>query len=148
MSQQIVKQRKNKSVDPLSSSQRSERMGRVRNRGNKSTELAMKAALRRHKITGWRSHPSRLVGRPDFYFPAQRLAVFIDGCFWHVCPTCDRRLPRHRRAFWKEKLEANIARDKTVNRTLRKAGVSVLRVWEHDVLEGIWIPRLKRQLRR
>ncbi len=70
--------------------------------------------------------------RPDFVFPKLRLAVFVDGCFWHGCPRHATK-PRHNAAFWRRKLAANRTRDRRVNRTLRAAGWRVLRIWEHEL---------------
>jgi DNA mismatch endonuclease (patch repair protein) len=70
--------------------------------------------------------------RPDFVFRNLRLAVFVDGCFWHACPIHATK-PRNNAAFWRKKLSANRARDRKVNRTLRATGWGVLRVWEHEL---------------
>ena len=70
--------------------------------------------------------------RPDFVFPKQRVAVFVDGCFWHACPKHSTK-PRNNAAFWAKKLAANQARDRRVNRTLRQNGWRVIRIWEHDL---------------
>jgi len=67
--------------------------------------------------------------RPDFVFRAQRVAVFVDGCFWHGCPRHATR-PKQNRKFWDAKIARNRARDRKVSRTLRAAGWSVLRIWE------------------
>ena len=67
--------------------------------------------------------------RPDFIFPKLRLAVFVDGCFWHGCPRHATQ-PKSNRAFWKNKFARNLARDKLVNRTLRREGWRVIRIWE------------------
>lgn len=110
---------------------RSELMSRIRSRGNKKTELALVALLRANKIKGWRRHQP-LPGCPDFLFPKHRLAVFVDGCFWHACPKHCKK-PTGNRPFWEKKFAANKARDRRVNHTLRKAGWRVVRVWEHDL---------------
>ena len=68
--------------------------------------------------------------RPDFVFRKERLAVFVDGCFWHGCPAHYTR-PRARRTFWDAKIAANRARDRRIDRALRAAGWRVLHVWEH-----------------
>src|SRR4051812_47707618 len=99
------------SCDPLTPSERAVRMSRVRSSGNKSTEQAVAAKLIAKNISGWTSHPRALLGKPDFYFPDARLVVFVDGCFWHSCQKCARRMPRARRTFWLAKLEANRRRD-------------------------------------
>jgi DNA mismatch endonuclease (patch repair protein) len=106
-------------------------MSRIRGHGNKQTELALIQFFRRHGITGWRRHRP-VFGRPDFVFPRLRLAVFVDGCFWHQCPR-HSNIPAGNRAFWAAKLDANKRRDRLVNRTLAGRGWVVLRVWEHEL---------------
>jgi len=107
-------------------------MAQVKSAGNKSTETRMVAVLRKNGITGWRrSYP--LPGKPDFTFPGLKVVVFVDGCFWHGHPTkC--RLPKTNRAYWKKKIERNVARDRLVTRILKQRGWRVIRVWE-DVIE-------------
>jgi DNA mismatch endonuclease (patch repair protein) len=70
--------------------------------------------------------------KPDFVFRERRLAVFVDGCFWHGCPRHFNK-PRNNAAFWRRKIAANQARDRLVNRTLRRMGWRVLRIWEHEL---------------
>lgn len=106
-------------------------MSRIRGRGNKGTEQALVSLLRAHKITGWRRNQPEF-GKPDFVFPKQRIAVFVDGCFWHGCPQ-HGTLPKNNSAFWHNKLTTNKARDLLVSRTLRKNGWRVLRIWEHEL---------------
>jgi DNA mismatch endonuclease (patch repair protein) len=84
--------------------------------------------LRTAGIIGWR-RSVRLTGRPDFVFRAERLALFVDGCFWHGCPR-HARIPKTRVRFWGEKLAGNARRDRVVTRALRKSGWRVLRIWE------------------
>jgi len=115
-------------MDVLNKQERSRLMAKVRSRGNASTELRMAAFLRQHNITGWRRHCS-LVGRPDFIFRSAKLAVFVDGCFWHGCPRC-YRAPKSARAYWRQKVCRNKKRDSEVTRALRKRGWKVVRVWE------------------
>jgi DNA mismatch endonuclease (patch repair protein) len=67
--------------------------------------------------------------KPDFVFRQVRLAVFVDGCFWHGCPKHATK-PANNRAFWKKKLAGNKTRDRVVNRILRRAGWRVIRIWE------------------
>ena len=115
-------------ADIFTRAKRSEVMSLIRSRGNRGTELRLIALMRAHGITGWRRNAS-VFGKPDFVFRAARLAVFVDGCFWHVCPR-HATMPRNNRAFWTAKLTRNTARDREVTRTLRKTGWRVLRVWE------------------
>jgi DNA mismatch endonuclease (patch repair protein) len=117
--------------DVFTKAKRSQVMSRIRSRGNKETEVALMRLFRRQGITGWRRHPP-VFGRPDFVFPKLKLAVFVDGCFWHRCPK-HSNLPKNNRAFWKRKLESNVRRDRLVGRTLRARGWHVLRVWQHEL---------------
>lgn len=117
--------------DNLTPEQRSYGMSRVRGRGNASTELRMVALLREHGLRGWRRH-APIAERPDFVFPRERVAVFVDGCFWHGCPRCFR-MPETNRDYWERKIGRNIARDKRYTLTLRRRGWRVIRVWEHSL---------------
>jgi len=120
-------------------------MARVRGRGNERTELALLNILRRHKITGWRRHKP-VFGKPDFVFPKFKLAIFVDGCFWHGCPRHATQ-PATNRAFWQEKLTRNKNRDRIVNRTLKQRGWAVLRIWQHELKQSNE-SRLVRQIQR
>ena len=115
-------------ADVFTKAKRSAVMALIRSRGNKATELRMIALFREHGIAGWRRN-ARVFGKPDFVFRVAKVAVFVDGCFWHGCPR-HGTMPRNNRAFWKAKFARNAARDRDVTRTLRKAGWRVLRVWE------------------
>ncbi len=84
--------------------------------------------------------------RPDFVFPKLRLAIFVDGCFWHGCPKHETR-PQNNAAFWRKKFARNKARDRLVTRTLRQNGWRVLRIWEHELArkrEARLVARLRR----
>ena len=107
---------------------RREIMQSIRGKGNKTTELKLLALLKEHKLTGWRRHQP-LPGKPDFVFPRKRLAIFVDGCFWHGCPSCYKE-PKKNKAFWKNKVQGNQRRDRRVDRQLREKGWSVCRIWE------------------
>ena len=115
-------------ADVFTKAKRSAVMACIRSHGNRATELRLIALLRAHGITGWR-RKARGFGKPDFVFRRERVAVFVDGCFWHGCPR-HATMPASNRAFWKAKLARNAARDREVTDTLRKAGWRVLRVWE------------------
>jgi DNA mismatch endonuclease (patch repair protein) len=118
-------------TDVLTPEQRSRNMSAIRSRGNQTTEERFVQLLREAHITGWRRHVS-LPGKPDFVFPGARLAVFLDGCFWHGCPRCYRR-PTSHTSYWDQKLQRNVARDSARRRELRKLGWRVLRIWEHTL---------------
>jgi DNA mismatch endonuclease (patch repair protein) len=108
-------------------------MSHVRSKGNKSTEGKLIEALSNASITGWRTQAQDLPSCPDFVFDAQKIIVFVDGCFWHGCPHCKRLRPKSSKKYWNEKIEGNIRRDKKVRNGLRKHGWSVLKVWEHQL---------------
>ena len=112
--------------------QRSRNMSRVRSSGNRTTELLMIRLLKTSKVNGWRRHYS-VFGNPDLVFPKRRIAVFIDGCFWHGCRRGCRSIPATNADFWMAKIAINKQRDRLVNKTLRRAGWTVLRFWEHEL---------------
>ena len=126
--------------------ERSILMGKVKSKGNRSTEVKVARTLEKLGIEGWIQHPTTIIGHPDFYFPEVPLALFVDGCFWHACPQC-ARLPKTRLEFWKPKLEGNRSRDLANNRALRRRGYRVMRVWEHALRDDKWVGRLHRMLR-
>jgi DNA mismatch endonuclease (patch repair protein) len=74
--------------------------------------------------------------RPDIVFPRRKLALFVDGCFWHGCPQ-HGELPASNREFWSDKLERNRRRDAAQTRALEAAGWTVLRAWEHEPIEAV-----------
>ena len=119
-------------MDVFSKRKRSEVMAQIRGRGNKATERKMAALLRAYHIAGWKLHPPDIFGRPDIYFPELRIAIFLDGCFWHACRKCFK-MPSQNRPFWKEKIHRNVLRDRRVNRALKVEGIRVFRLWEHDL---------------
>ena len=115
-------------TDIWSKSKRSEVMSRIRGKGNEKTEVRLARLMRAEKIRGWRRHLP-IPGRPDFTFRKQKVAVFVDGCFWHGCPRCFRP-PKQNKAFWEAKIEGNRKRDRSVNGRLRRLGWKVVRIRE------------------
>lgn len=132
----------------LTPEQRAAHMATVRPKGNRSTEQVVAEFLETSETTGWERHPRRIAGNPDFYFEAWRVAVFVDGCFWHGCPKCRRRLPATRPDFWKAKIVATRRRDNRVTRDLRGNGVVVMRIWEHSLRADKWQAHLRAVLTR
>lgn len=116
-------------------------MSAVRGRGNRSTEWKVRAVLIRSGVRGWRLHSKQLPGRPDFVFPDRKIAVFVDGCFWHACPKCGRT-PKSHSEFWKAKIAGNARRDKRHRVKLKRLGWRVFRLWEHDLQKCGWVSRL------
>jgi len=134
-------------ADVFSKNKRSQIMAAVRSTRNKKTEVFVERLFRKNGITGWRRHLS-LPGKPDFSFRRDRLALFVDGCFWHGCSKhC--RMPASNRNYWLQKIARNCARDKDVAHQLRRSGWRVLRFWEHDLSdESRLLTRLARVLQK
>ena len=100
--------------DVFTPAKRSAVMSLIRSRGNRATELRLIALMREHGITGWRRN-AKVFGKPDFVFRRERVAISVDGCFWHGCPR-HATTSANNRAFWKAKLARNTARDRGVRR--------------------------------
>src|SRR5580658_7712069 len=118
-------------ADVFTKKKRSEVMGGICSTQNKETEEALAELFRLHNVKGWRRNV-RMVGKPDFIFREARVAVFVDGCFWHGCKK-HFRLPASNTEYWKQKIERNRKRDKLVGRLLRGKGWRVLRIWAHEL---------------
>jgi len=117
--------------DVFSKEKRSEVMSKIRGKGNKDTELAMISVFKEYHISGWRRNQP-VFGKPDFIFPKMKIAIFVDGCFWHGCPE-HSTMPKNNREFWQKKLATNQNRDNLVNIELQIKGWTVLRIWEHEL---------------
>lgn len=133
-------------ADIWSKEKRSQVMSAIRGKGNRSTELRMIELMREAGIKGWRRHQP-LPGKPDFVFRKEKVAVFVDGCFWHGCPRCYRP-PATNKAFWTTKVTANRRRDRRVSRQLRGMGWRVARVWECGIRKNpdAIVRRIRRML--
>ncbi|OIP65304.1 MAG: very short patch repair endonuclease [Nitrospirae bacterium CG2_30_53_67] len=119
-------------------------MAQVKSVGNRSTEQILVAVLRKSKIVGWRRRYP-IFGKPDFAFPRRKVAVFVDGCFWHGHPRkC--RVPQTNREYWLKKINHNIVRDKLVTRTLKDEGWKVVRIWEDMVAKPSTVTRLRKAM--
>jgi DNA mismatch endonuclease, patch repair protein len=107
-------------------------MAQVRSQRNRSTEWRLRAALIRSGVRGWKLNSPDIHGKPDFIFEEQRLALFVDGCYWHGCPKCYRR-PSSNTAYWDAKVARNRSRDAKITALLRREGWRVMRIWEHQL---------------
>ena len=124
----------------------SARLRRQRRSGTKP-EVELRRELHRRGMRFRVSHAG-LPGRPDVAFTRAKIAVFVDGCFWHLCPD-HGTLPRNNREWWRAKLDRNVARDRAKDAALAELGWSVVHVWEHeapgeaaDLVEAEWRRRL------
>lgn len=106
-------------------------------RRDTACELAVRRALGSHGLRYRIDYPLPINGRrrADLAFVSRRLAVFIDGCFWHGCAE-HRTHPKTNALWWKQKIDANVTRDRDTDRRMRQAGWRVLRVWEHENYEA------------
>jgi DNA mismatch endonuclease (patch repair protein) len=130
-------------MDHVSKKIRSKIMAAVHSRGNTTTELPLGRLLWAAGVRGYRKHWP-VEGKPDFAWPARKVAVFVDGCFWHGC-SC-KYLPRTNTAFWRDKIETNKRRDRRVSHSLRRSGWAVIRVKECAVRKPSTLSRIVRLL--
>lgn len=107
-------------------------MSAIKGKNNKTTETRLRMALIRNRISGWLLQNKKLPGKPDFYFTIPKLAIFVDGCFWHGCPRCGH-IPKTNTKFWESKITKNVKRDKKNNNELKKLGITLIRFWEHEL---------------
>lgn len=110
------------------------KIGKANRRVDSKAEVATRSELHRRGRRFRKDHTLRLDDvrvRPDIVFTRWKVAVFVDGCFWHSCPE-HFHMPKTNRDYWVPKLEANVARDRRVDATLAAAGWHVLRIWEHE----------------
>ncbi len=114
--------------DVFTVAKRSQIMSKVRSTGNASTELKLIAEFKERKIVGWR-RKSKIFGHPDFIFPKLRVAVFVDGCFWHG-HDCRNTKPKDNADYWRAKIERNQRRDQAATERLTALGYRVVRIWE------------------
>ncbi len=106
-------------------------MRAVKSKGNKSTELRLIQVFKERGIKGWRRN-YKIVGKPDFVFPKFRIAVFVDGCFWHG-HNCRNTKPSSNTEYWQKKIQRNIVRDGEVTKQLTQKGWQVIRIWECEL---------------
>lgn len=112
--------------------QHSKMLQAVRAKNNRTTETRLRLGLVGRGVAGWRVRPGGLKGNPDFFFPDAKVAVFVDGCFWHGCPECGH-VPQKNRGFWGAKIGRNRERDRETTSELQRQGIRVLRFWEHEL---------------
>ncbi|MDR3178159.1 MAG: very short patch repair endonuclease [Campylobacteraceae bacterium] len=118
-------------ADVFTKEQRSKIMRQVKSKYNKSTELKLISFFKLNKIRGWRRH-YHVFGKPDFVFPMYKIAIFVDGCFWHG-HNCRNVTPKDNAKYWNDKIERNKKRDENVNNTLKMKNWIVIRIWECEL---------------
>ncbi|MGO9323529.1 MAG: very short patch repair endonuclease [Terracidiphilus sp.] len=118
-------------MDRVTPEVRSKIMSSVHSRGNRSTEKRLGTQLWSLGLRGYRKH-WKVDGTPDFAWPKRKVAIFVDGCFWHGCSRCNRP-SKSNLSFWETKIARNRERDERVTRCLRDKGWTVIRIWECQV---------------
>lgn len=106
------------------------------NRGKDTgPELKLRRLLREAGFRGYRLHWKKAPGRPDIAYPGRKIAIFVNGCFWHRCPHCNPSTPKSNTDFWRAKFAANEVRDARKAAELQDAGWRVIAVWECEVAD-------------
>src|SRR5579864_236179 len=116
---------------------RSAVMRSIKGKGNRSTEIRFRLALVRARIKGFRVNRRVEGTHPDVFFDRERVAVFLDGCFWHGCPNCALLSPRTNAEYWQTKINCNKERDIRMTSMLEDKGIRVLRIWEHELSDQL-----------
>ena len=118
-------------ADVFSPEKRSEVMKKVRSKKNKSTELRLIEIFKQYGVTGWRrNYPVK--GHPDFVFLDKKIAIFVDGCFWHG-HDCRNTKPENNKEYWTNKRKRNCDHDRLINSIFQQRGWNVLRIWECEL---------------
>lgn len=120
--------------DNLSPEDRRKTMQAVKGKGTK-LEKRLWAMLAGMGLKGWKKNVDAITGKPDVVFTSQQVAVFIDGCFWHGCPHCRRKLPQTNREYWERKIKRNVELAQLHNEQLQRGGWAVVRIWEHEMAD-------------
>lgn len=118
-------------ADVFSKNKRSDIMKKVRPSGNKTTELKMIEYFSSNHLTGWRRN-YKVKGHPDFVFLDRKIAIFVDGCFWHG-HDCRNTRPADNADYWSKKRQRNMEHDKEVTELFEKRGWTVIRIWECEL---------------
>lgn len=117
-------------------------MRQIKSKKNKSTEIRLIEIFKKNNVIGWkRNYPVR--GHPDFVFLKCRIAVFVDGCFWHG-HDCRNTRPKTNKEFWQKKRERNIKHDQEITELFEKRGWTVVRIWECELKRNNYENALRR----
>jgi DNA mismatch endonuclease, patch repair protein len=122
-------------ADCYSKEVRSRVMSKIRSK-NTIPEVNLRKYLWKNGIRGYRLHNKKIPGKPDIAFIGKKVAVFIDGCFWHGCPHCYIE-PKSNTDYWRQKIQSNVNRDRKYQNELESRGWCVVRIWEHEIKKDI-----------
>lgn len=104
---------------------------------NTAPEICLRKALRAKGLCGYRLFWNKVIGKPDIAFPSKKIAIFVNGCFWHRCPYCKQKMPQSNVEFWYEKFERNKFRDQKIQKELAELGWNVIVIWECQIKRDV-----------
>ena len=119
--------------NPSPSSEIVTRVMRANKAKGTEPEVVVRRMLREMGHPGYRLNWKKIPGRPDIAYPGRKIAIFINGCFWHRCPNCNLPLPKSHTEFWQEKFERNVERDKRKTSELEEMGWTVITIWKCEI---------------
>ncbi|MCS6956550.1 MAG: very short patch repair endonuclease [Patescibacteria group bacterium] len=122
-------------MDNLTKTQRSFNMSKIRSLNTK-IEKAFRSLLYKNGYFKYTINNKKITGNPDIFFPKKKLAIFIDGCFWHGCKKCFKK-PKSNLEYWHKKISRNLLRDKEINKKLKKEKIKFLRFWGHEIKNNL-----------
>lgn len=132
-------------ADVFNKEKRSQIMSAVHSKQNKTTEIRLIKIFKENGISGWRRN-YKVKGHPDFVFPDKKIAIFVDGCFWHG-HDCRNTRPADNAEFWQKKRERNMRHDKEITVLFEKRSWTVIRIWECELKKKNF-ERLKEKLKK
>ena len=112
---------------------------------NTKPELIVRKTLREIGFPGYRLNWKKAPGKPDIAYPGKKIAIFVNGCFWHRCPYCNLSMPKTHMEYWTEKFQKNIERDERTSRELKDNGWRVVTIWECELKDK---DKLKKKLEK
>jgi DNA mismatch endonuclease (patch repair protein) len=135
-------------ADNLKPEDRQKTMRAVKGKGT-TPERRLVAMLVGMGLKGWRKNAGDIIGKPDVVFSKEHVAIFVDGCFWHGCPYCQRKLmPETNRQYWERKINRNIELAKSNNQKLLENQWVVIRIWEHELKNATDRARIRNEIRQ
>lgn len=135
-------------VDNLKPEDRRKTMRAVKGKGT-TLERRLFAMLVGMGLKGWRKNADDIIGKPDVVFNNEQVAIFVDGCFWHGCHHCQRKLrPETNHEYWERKISCNIERAKSNSQKLLENRWIVIRIWEHEFKAQTDRERIRNEIRQ
>lgn len=133
---------------PVPKSETTSRVMSANKDRNTKPELILRKALWSKGLKGYRLHPKKIPGKPDIVYNRKKVAIFVNGCYWHRCPKCDLPVPKSNSEFWRRKFSKNKERDNQKLKSLKESGWNTIVVWECEIkkdLESI-IGKIRKEL--